>query len=499
MKHRLIPYWLLVAFATGSHAQTTQKVIDQYLRAHGGAKALEQIRTAVIAGSATEESTGRTGSYSLILKAPDRFYSELIIGPDRAVEAFNGMSAWRQEPGEGARTLTGPAAAETEALGRYWNGRLTDLKKSKLGVQLRASEKVRGRDADHLEVSIGPGVSRHVFFDLQTHFISRETSGGPTSGKTQPIEQYDYDDYRPVQGIQVPFHMELRRGDRQYKVSVTRAEFNSPVEDSVFSFPREMGVPLPDIATLILDVTRNQKAVEEIQKQYTCHVTTEEDKTDSKGQITSSAKKEFEVFNIAGEEVRHLVAKEGQLLAGKEKQQEEERFNKEFARLTRKEADSSHDPQKQAKQQAKEEARISDFLRAVRFSNARRERFRGEDVIAVDFGPNPEHKPENMIENVIHQLAGVIWIDDHAHDVVRLEAHFTGSAKVGGGVLGSVGKGSSFVFEQARVNNEVWLPTYDEVHLTGRILLFKLRANQVDRYTECKKFHAESTIIGVQE
>src|SRR5271169_6560699 len=98
-------FLFIVGLAAVSRAQTPQKVppqkiIDDYLRAEGGSKALAQIRTETIAGNLTEESTGKTGSYSLIAKAPDRFYSEIVIEPDHTVEAYNGMSAWGQTPAE---------------------------------------------------------------------------------------------------------------------------------------------------------------------------------------------------------------------------------------------------------------------------------------------------------------------------------------------------------------------------------------------------------------
>lgn len=489
MGHSLVFAGLLAALAAVSPAQTPQKAIDEYLRAQGGSTALGQIRTETIAGSLTEESTGKTGSFSRITKAPNRYYAEVIVERDRAVDAYNGMSAWGQNFQEGARTLTGAAAKEAEAAGRYWNGRLTDVKKAKLGVQLLGVEKVRGRDAYRVQVLMGPGMVREVFFDTQTHLIVRETAPG---------QQFDYDDYRPVNGIQTPYRMEVRRGGHEYKVSVTRVEFNSPVDDSVFDFPREPGSPLPDIKALILEVSKNQKAVEEMQKQYTCHLITEEEKTDSKGKSTSKTIKEFEVFNIAGEEVRHLLAKEGKPLGGDEKKKEDDRFNKEYQKLIKKEAELAADPKKQEKQDAKDEAQISDFLRAERFSNARRERFRGQDVIAVDFGPNPDYKPKKAIENIVQKLVGVVWIDEQARDVARLEAHFSSQVKIAGGVLASLDKGSSFVFEQAKVNNEVWLPSYTEVHAAGRLLVVKLKANEIDRYTDYKRFRAESKIIGVQ-
>jgi hypothetical protein len=47
-----------------------------------------------------------------------------------------------------------------------------------------------------------------------------------------------------------------------------------------------------------------------MQKEYTCHLTTEESETGSKGAVTVKIR-EFELFNIGGDEVRHLIGKDG--------------------------------------------------------------------------------------------------------------------------------------------------------------------------------------------
>jgi hypothetical protein len=473
-----VKHLLFMASALALQAQTAQKVVDDYLKAVGGAKTLAQIRSETISGNLTDETTGKTGSYSLIAKAPNLFYSEILIEPDRTVEAYNGMSAWGQRPGQGAITLTGAAGKEAEAAGIYWNGRLADLKKDKLTVQLAG--------ADHLQVRRGLEPIRDVFFDNRTHLITREST---------PTQQFEYSDYRAVAGTQTPYRIELRRDGHVYKISVTRAEFNSAVDDSIFSFPKTTEAAPPDIRGLLLEVTKNQKTIEQIQKQYTCHVASEEEEAGSKGQLKGTKVKEFEVFNLAGEEARHLVAKDGNPLTGDEKKKEDERFNKEFEKLSKQEADLARDPKKQEKEEAKDESDLSDFLRAVLFTNPRRERFRGEDVIAVDFGPNLAYKPKKTMENFAQKLAGVIWIDEQAHDVARVEGHFSASLKIAGGVLASLDKGSSFVFEQARINGEVWMPVYDEIHVNGRFLFLKAKANQIERYSDCKKFHAESKFI----
>lgn len=469
----------------GANPPSAQKAIDDGVQAAGGARALGQIRTEALAGNLTDVSTGKTGSWSLIATGPDRFYSEIIIGPERTAEAYNGMSAWAQDAANGLRSLTGDAAARTEATARYWNDRLVDLRKSKLSAQFAGTEKVRGRDAWHIRLSHGPGLPEELFFDTASHVMVRQIL---------PTGQFDYDDFRAVQGMQIPFRIELRRGGQVYNIALTRAEFNGPVDDSVFNFPHASSTPLPDIGTLLREVTKNQKAIDDLQKQYTCHLTEEKEDVDSKGQTKSKTIREYEVFNLAGEEARRLLAKDGRPLTGDEKKKEDGRFNKQYEKLRKREEEAASNPKKQAEQEAKDDAQISDFLRVVRFTNARRERFRGADVIAVDFGPNPDYKPKKMIENAIHEMAGVVWIDEQARDVARLEAHFSANVRIGG-VVAALEKGSSIVFEQARINNEVWLPTYAEVHLGGRFLLVRMKANEIDRYSDYKRFRAESTFV----
>lgn len=481
---------LLTICAANAPAQTAQKVIDEYLQAAGGSKALAQIHTETLAGSLTEESTGKTGSWSLITQAPNRFYLETIAGSDRVTEAYNGKSAWAQNSPDIARTLTGDPAKESEASARYWNTRLTDLGKSHLAVQLTGTEQIAGREQYHLHVQASPGVSREVFLDLRTHLITRET---------WPTGQIDYSDYRPIEGIQLPTHLEFHLRDHNYKIVITRAEINAPVSDSVFDFPATPGTPLPNIADLIREVSRNQDAIDKLRKEYTCHLTEEAHVPGAKGSEAIKIQ-EYEVFNVGGEEVRRLTAKDGTPLNPEEQKKEDKRFNKQFEDATKEAARRAADPKKQAKQDADDEAQISDFLRVERFTNPRRERFRGEDVIAVDFGPNPDYKPKKSSDKDLQKLTGMILIDDKARDVARLEAHLDDSVKVAGGVLASLSSGSGFVFEQSRINDEIWMPSYGEIHFALRaLLLVKLQGNLVFRYTDYKKFRADSKLVATQE
>jgi len=495
--------FLAAAAALPAQKITPEKVIDEYAKAMGGAKALARIQNETITGNVVDEATGKSGSYSLILKSPDRFYSEIVLEPQREITAYNGKSGW-EDSANGARTLTGNAEKEAEGWGLFWNGRLADAKKDKLIVQLKGTEMVRGREAYHLQVKLAPGAMRDVYVDTQSHLIVGEAAGQGTPEEAQ----FDYDDYRPVNGTPTPFQIELHKNGQAYKVSVTRAEFNTAVDGAVFDFPKASLAPLPDMKALFLDLSKNQKEVEDLRRQYTYRVTMETEAENAKDKAGSKTIQESEVFPIAGGgEVWHLIAKDGKPLEGKEKEKEDAHFNKTYEERTKEaakeEAKRAADPQKAAKEQAKEDAEdekdISKILRAERFTNPRRERLHGQELLAFDFGANPDYKPKSMEEKWAQSMAGVLWVDEQAHEVVRLEAHFVDGMKIAGGILASVDKGSNFVFEQTKVNDEVWLPSYTEIHIGARILLFRGRGNVVQRFTDYKKFNAESKIVAIEQ
>lgn len=252
--------------------------------------------------------------------------------------------------------------------------------------------------------------------------------------------------------------------------------------------------PLPDVPTLLRDINKNQHALEDLRKLYTCHLSETEDKLDSHGQVKFTTVQEYDVFYVGDEEVRHLLAKDGKPLDGREKKKADAKFDKEFDEQKKRQAKLASDSKKQAKRAQEEEAQLSDFLRAERFTNARRELYRGKEVIAFDFSGNQDYKAKKLIDRIIQKVSGVMWVDEEAREIVRLEARFDDAAKIGGGLVASLHKGSNFVFEQEKINEEVWMPSYMEVHVDARVFVMNLRENAVDRYSEYKKFRTGSAL-----
>ena len=171
---------------------------------------------------------------------------------------------------------------------------------------------------------------------------------------------------------------------------------------------------------------------------------------DSGGQVKSRSVKDYDVFYIGDEQALRLLAKDGKPLAGSEKKDEDERFNKKFDELKKKQAELAGDPKKQAKKEEEDEAQLSDFLRAELFTNPRRELFRGHEVIAFDFNGNPNVKPKKRIDSIIQKLSGVMWVDEQAREIVRLEARFAEGVKIGGGLVASLAERLEFCFRAGK-------------------------------------------------
>jgi len=481
---------MLTGEAHTARAQDAGKIVEQYLKAAGGTRVLARIQTLTLEGTFTSDD-GKMGTYTLDTKLPNRFYSELMAGEKNLIEAYNGKSAWHQNAAGELGTRVGPEGMQMEAAAQYYNSRLVNPKKSKIALAFVGHAQVRGRDAVQLEVTTATGVKRQVYFDPQTHLIVKEAA---TVGGVE--EEILYDDYRAVDGVRLPYKIELHRGSDKYDITVTRAVINGTVGERVFDFPIKSQVKLPDLKALFKEIDDNQKAIDKIKENYAGSQSEEETEFEGDGRVKKRESNEYTFFYLNGEEVTTRVKKDGKLLSAEEQKKENEKTQKRIAELQKRETKKEAKAEKakeEGKSDEKDEPGIEIFLRACQFVNPRRERFRGQDVLVFDFEPNPEFKAHKMVEKIAQKLAGVVWIDEKAHDVARLEAYFTGDMKIAGGLLANLQKGTSFVFEQAFVNNEVWLPTHMEAHVGVRFLLVKgIKASVVTRYWDYKKFNVET-------
>lgn len=242
---------------------------------------------------------------------------------------------------------------------------------------------------------------------------------------------------------------------------------------------------VPDIHALLLEVEAHQKQLEKIREDYTYREIVRSEDLDSNGSVKKIETDEFEVFFVNTHPIRRQVGKDGKELSANEQKKEQDRVNKEVEKATK-------TPPGEALNG--DTISVGRLLQIIEIKNPRRLNYKNRPTIAFDFAGDPHAKTHGMTEDISKKLSGTVWIDEEDRQVARMEAHIDDNFHMGGGLVASIQKGSSFTFDQALVNRELWLPTGADIRFSARVLLFKgVRQNihvQDDRY---QKFRTDAT------
>jgi hypothetical protein len=492
MKNSLLSL-LLIFSALVSQAfadKPASKIIDRYKKA-SGAKAAARLRSTLTTGS-VKTADGNSGRFNYQTWAPSNLRIDLEIGDSKISECYNGKSAWRLDS-RGLRTLLGDESKRLRLEALISNTRLTDLQRNRIVPQITGQTNIDGKQAAGVELT-KDAVRVKLFFDSSTNLLikrERETSDG--------IEETFYGDYRPIDGVMEPFSLRIKRANYEIIISIDRVEHNRNVELTAFRYPVVEGSrPLPELEPLLKAINDNQDKIDEMRERYTCRLVEIERKHDGDGRIKESETKTYEVTPIGSEFVERLTSVNGKELSPSEREKEDKRIQKEIEDILKKREKKAQREERarekgEKKKDDDDDIEIKDFLRISEITSIRREMFRGHEVIAFDFEPRKGFKPKSRAEDIVSKLAGTIWVDEAAQQIARLEARFTDSYKIGGGMLASIGASTAFSFEQEKIGDEVWLPSAMEANLSARVLLLaKFNRSIERRYSDYKKYQIDS-------
>jgi len=243
--------------------------------------------------------------------------------------------------------------------------------------------------------------------------------------------------------------------------------------------------PVPDIRKLMLEVVAHQKQLEKIRENYTYRSSFTDDQIDSDGRVQKTETEEREVLFVNTHRIERTVKKNGKPLNDHDQQKEQERVNKLVEKAEKTPPGEPIDGQQSIS--------IMHLLDIMEASNPRREIFRGRSTILFDFAGRHDVHTHGLAEDASKKLAGTLWIDEKDRQVAHMEARFTDNFHVGGGLLANVQKGSSFYFDQAPVNGEIWFPTGAEGRVQARVLLLKgIREHFVEKDSDYQRFSVET-------
>ncbi|MFN7946426.1 MAG: hypothetical protein U0Z53_13835 [Blastocatellia bacterium] len=480
-----------------ARAQAPDKILKQANKALGGEKALRSVRSWQAQGTIRRLSDGATGHYEAAALLPGLYTVNFDFSGFEISRGYNGKSGWTRDSLHGLRTLTGDESRDfqTEALWR--NTRWLDYKKEKSKLTAAGQAAVSEKPANVLVLTTAKGVKLKLHFDAASGLLLREEI---PAGEV--VRVFDYSDYRPVDGVMEPHTIRVTTGPEQYEIRLSQITHNSSPERARFDFPKISNEPLPDIPALLKEVSANEEAIDQLLEKYTYTETITRRELDQNGSLKDKETETWELTFYKGNRIRRLIAKNGKPLAGDDLEKEDRRVEKRVREIEKKEAEKERKAQQEREvgQSAAgtpndegERISIADVLRASRLVNPRRERFRNRDVIVFDFEPLPGYKPQKKYEKFFGKNAGAIWVDAADKQVARVESRLIDSYKIAGGMLASLREGATFVLEQERVNNELWLPTRMDINLSVKVLMVKgINVLMSATYGDYKRFNVDA-------
>jgi hypothetical protein len=248
--------------------------------------------------------------------------------------------------------------------------------------------------------------------------------------------------------------------------------------------PAQLSQPLPDVRQLMREVQQHQKQLEKVRENYTYTSLQTTQDIDSKGQVKKTTTEEFEVFFVNGHGIDRLVKKDGKPLDGHDLDKETERVAKLIEKAQQTPPDQPLHSQS---------ITVGSVLEMMDVRNPRRQTFRGRPTIVFDFIGRKDAKTHGLAQDLSKTLQGSMWIDEADRQIAHLEARFIDNFDLGGGLFARIDKGSSFYFDQALVNGELWLPVGGEGTIQARILLLKgIRQHGTERDYDYKRFRVDA-------
>jgi hypothetical protein len=229
---------------------------------------------------------------------------------------------------------------------------------------------------------------------------------------------------------------------------------------------------------------------------YQRHVV--EKRLDGGGKIKTVEERTYEQFVLFGEPYERLMSKNGQPLSDKDREKEEQRWQKlKDAREHESEAERRERIAKREKRRRENREFLQEIPDAFNFALLGSDTLNGRDVWVIAAEPRPGYKPKAQRAQILAKLRCKFWVDKTELQWARAEAELTENFSFAL-ILAKLNKGTRLEFDQQKVNDEIWLPKRQYVNGTGRLLVMGGGVEQETTFSDYRKFRIETKIVSAQ-
>jgi photosynthetic reaction center cytochrome c subunit len=227
-----------------------EQVFEKYAQALGGQAAIDRIKTRatkvtllrpklINSGTPNAAILNRAESWTIetFQKAPNKYLAEITTPDGTIYQGFNGAVGWTKTP-RGQREMTAAELSRVKQQADLY----TDLKLKDryLKATVIAKEKLGEHEVYVIEAQSTENKVEKLYFDLKTGFLLRRTVFTEIKLGVDP-EQTDFEDYRAVDGVWLPFVVRTSYlDDNHYGTTrtITEIKHNVVIDDGRFEAPK---------------------------------------------------------------------------------------------------------------------------------------------------------------------------------------------------------------------------------------------------------------------
>ena len=123
----------------------------------------------------------------------------------------------------------------------------------------------------------------------------------------------------------------------------------------------------------------------------------------------------------------------------------------------------------------------------------------GREAWVIEGEPRPGFQPHMKEAKFLPKFHGRVWIDKGDLQLAKMDVECLDTISWGV-FLARFHKGSRFMLEQMRVNDEIWLPHQLAVKVDVRLALLKNYNVDIEQtFRDYKKFRTSSRVVGMGE
>ena len=250
------------------------------------------------------------------------------------------------------------------------------------------------------------------------------------------------------------------------------------------------------IRQMIRQVAEKDQENDKKERDY-AYVERDEERTlDGKGHVKSTEIKTYEVMDLYGDQVQRLIAKDDKPLSDQDARKEEKKIQR-LMEKRKNESEKDRAKRQEKEQKDREEGRkfMGEMADAFNFRLEGIEQLDGRETYVISAEPRPGYHPHSRETGFLPKVRFRAWIDKDELQWKKADIRFIDTVSFGL-ILARLHKGSRVIIEQARVNDEVWLPQHIEVKIDARLaLLMGLNMDLEFTFRDYKKFRSDSKLI----